>query len=65
MTRKEWIEKNLPAYVNNNADERYEPSRTIEELNTAVFHLKAQHLTDELVRKIFDEEPKENKQWTL
>lgn len=41
---------------------RYEPSRTIEELNTAVFHLKAQHLTDEMVRKIFDEE---NKQWTL
>lgn len=40
---------------------RYEPSRTIEELNTAVFHLKAQHLTDELVRKIFDEEPKESK----
>lgn len=41
---------------------RYEPSPTIEELNTAVFHLQAQHLTDELVRKIFDEE---NKQWTL
>lgn len=40
---------------------RYELSRTIEELNTAVFHLQAQHLTDELVRKIFDEEPKENK----
>nr|DAR34213.1 MAG TPA: hypothetical protein [Caudoviricetes sp.] len=40
---------------------RYEPSRTIEELNTAVFHLQAQHLTDELVRKIFDEEPQENK----
>lgn len=40
---------------------RYDTSPTIEELNTAVFHLKAQHLTDELVRKIFDEEPKENK----
>lgn len=40
---------------------QYEPSRTIEELNTAVFHLQVQHLTDELVRKIFDEEPKENK----
>lgn len=40
---------------------RYEPSPTIEELNTAVFHLKAQNLTDELIRKIFDEEPKENK----
>lgn len=112
MTRKEWIEKNLPAYINDRADggvigcprtyrelvridpsvltnkpckgcieetarynipelgiqmrplhcKRYEPSPTIEELNTAVFHLQAQHLTDELVRKIFDEE---NKQWTL
>lgn len=41
---------------------RYEPSPAIEDLNTAVFHLKAQHLTDEMVRKIFDEE---NKQWTL
>jgi hypothetical protein len=41
---------------------RYEPSPAIEELNTAVFHLKAQNLTDEMVRKIFDEE---NKQWTL
>lgn len=40
---------------------RYEPSPTIDQLNTAVFHLKAQHLTNELVRKIFDEEPKENK----
>lgn len=40
---------------------RYEPSRTIEELNTAVFHLKAQHLTDEMVQKIFGEEPKEKK----
>ena len=40
---------------------RYEPSPTIEELNTAVFHLKAQHLTDEMVRKIFGEEPKESK----
>lgn len=40
---------------------RYEPSPTIEELNTAVFHLKAQNLTDELMRKIFDEEPKESK----
>lgn len=40
---------------------RYEPSPAIEDLNTAVFHLKAQHLTDEMVRKIFDEEPKENK----
>ena len=40
---------------------RYEPSPTIEELNTAVFQLKAQHLTDEMVRKIFDEEPKESK----
>ena len=46
---------------------RYDPTPTIEEsskidaLNTAVFHLKAQHLTDEMVRKIFGEEPKENK----
>lgn len=40
---------------------RYEPSPAIEELNTAVFQLKAQHLTDELIRKIFDEEPKESK----
>ena len=40
---------------------RYEPSPTIEDLNTAVFHLQAQHLTDELLRKIFDEEPKESK----
>ena len=40
---------------------RYEPSPTIEALNTVVFHLQAQHLTDEMVRKIFDEEPQENK----
>lgn len=40
---------------------RYEPSPTIKELNTAIFHLKAQHLTDEMVRKIFGEEPKESK----
>ena len=40
---------------------RYEASPTIEALNTAVFQLKAQHLTDELMRKIFDEEPKESK----
>lgn len=40
---------------------RYEPSPTIEGLNTAVFHLQAQHLKDELIRKIFDEEPKESK----
>lgn len=40
---------------------RYEPTPTIEALNTAVFHLQAQHLTDELIRKIFDEEPKESK----
>ena len=40
---------------------RYEPSPAIEDLNTAVFQLKAQHLTDELIRKIFDEEPKESK----
>ncbi len=40
---------------------RYEPSPAIEDLNTAVFHLKAQHLTDEMVRKIFGEEPKESK----
>ena len=40
---------------------RYEPSPAIEDLNTAVFQLKAQHLTDELLRKIFDEEPKESK----
>lgn len=39
---------------------RYEPSRTIEDLNTAVFHLQAQHLTDEMVRKIFGEEYKAN-----
>ena len=41
---------------------RYEPTPAVEDLNTAVFHLKAQHLTDEMVRKIFDEE---NNQWTL
>lgn len=40
---------------------RYEPTSTIEALDTAVFQLKAQHLTDELIRKIFDEEPKESK----
>ena len=40
---------------------RYEPSPAIEALDTAVFQLKAQHLTDELIRKIFDEEPKESK----
>lgn len=40
---------------------RYEPTPTIEKLNTAVFQLKAQNLTDEMVRKIFDEEPKESK----
>lgn len=40
---------------------RYEPTPTIEALDTAVFHLQAQHLTDELIRKIFDEEPKESK----
>lgn len=40
---------------------RYEPSPAIEKRNTAIFHLQAQHLTDELVRKIFDEESKENK----
>lgn len=40
---------------------RYEPSPAIKDLNTAVFHLQAQHLTDEMVRKIFDEEPKESK----
>lgn len=40
---------------------RYEPTPTIEKLNTAVFQLKAQNLTDELIRKIFDEEPKESK----
>lgn len=40
---------------------RYEPSPAIEKLNTAVFQLKAQNLTDELIRKIFDEEPKESK----
>ena len=40
---------------------RYAESQNIEELNRAVFQLKAQHLTDELVRKIFDEEPKESK----
>lgn len=56
MTRREFVIKNY------GENERYEPSPTIEELNTAVFHLQAQHLTDELVRKIFDEE---NKQWTL
>ena len=39
---------------------RYEPSRTIEDLNTAVFHLQAQHLTDELIHKIFGEEYKAN-----
>lgn len=40
---------------------RYEPTPTIEKLNTAVFQLKAQNLTDELIRKICDEEPKESK----
>ena len=40
---------------------RYEPTPTIEALNAAVFHLQAQHLTDEMIRKIFDEEPKESK----
>lgn len=40
---------------------RYEPTPTIEALNTAVFHLQAQHLTDEMIRKIFGEEPKESK----
>lgn len=40
---------------------RYEPSPTIKDLNTAVFQLKAQNLTDEMVRKICNEEPKENK----
>jgi len=40
---------------------RHEASPTIEALNTAVFQLKAQHLTDELIRKIVDEEPKESK----
>lgn len=40
---------------------RYEESSKIDALNTAVFHLKAQHLTDEMVRKIFGEEPKEKK----
>lgn len=37
---------------------RYEPTPTIEALDTAVFQLKTQHLTDELIRKIFDEENK-------
>lgn len=40
---------------------RYEESSKIDALNTAIFHLKAQHLTDEMVRKIFGEEPKEKK----
>lgn len=40
---------------------RYEESSKIDALNTAIFHLKAQHLTDETVRKIFGEEPKESK----
>lgn len=40
---------------------RYEESSKIDALNTAIFHLKAQHLTDEMVRKIFGEEPKETK----
>jgi hypothetical protein len=40
---------------------RYEESSKIDALNTAVFHLKMQHLTDEMIRKIFGEEPKENK----
>lgn len=40
---------------------RYEESSRIDALNTAIFHLKAQHLTDEMVRKIFGEEPKETK----
>ena len=39
---------------------RYAPSPAIKDLNTAVFHLKAQHLTDEMVRKIFGEEYKAN-----
>lgn len=40
---------------------RYEPSPAIDDLKTAVFHLQAQDLTDELIRKIFGEEPKESK----
>lgn len=40
---------------------RYEESSKIDALNTAIFHLKAQHLTDEMVRKIFGNEPKETK----
>lgn len=40
---------------------RYEESSKIDALNTAFFHLKTQHLTDEMVRKIFGEEPKEKK----
>ena len=40
---------------------RYEESSKIDALNTAIFHLKAQHLTDEMVRKIFDVGSKENK----
>lgn len=40
---------------------RYEESSKIDALNTAFFHLKTQHLTDEMVQKIFGEEPKEKK----
>lgn len=40
---------------------RYEESSKIDALNTAIFHLKAQHLTDEMVKKIFGNEPKETK----
>lgn len=39
---------------------RYEPTPTIEALNTTIFHLQAQHLTDEMIRKIFGEEYKVN-----
>lgn len=40
---------------------RYEESPDIEALNRATFHLKAQDLTEEMVRKIFDMGSKEKK----
>ena len=68
MTRKEWMLKNHPNAVGDGYRGRvlacphtYSDLAAIEKLSTAVFHLKAQHLTDEMVRKIFDEEPKESK----
>lgn len=40
---------------------RYEESPAIDELNRATFHLKAQDMTQELIKRIFDEASKEKK----